>query len=69
MDTRTEQLSRFKQMLMTENGQDFVTELEKAWDAHRLLGADAEDTAYKVGLRDAYRFIRDIQRGDFINDG
>jgi hypothetical protein len=56
-------------MLMTENGQDFVDELEKAWDTHRLLGADAEDTAYKVGLRDAYRFIRDIQRGDFINDG
>jgi hypothetical protein len=68
MSDRDEQLSRFKQMLMTENGQAFVEELAFAWDTHSLLGTDAEETAYKVGLRDAYRFVRDIQRGDFIND-
>jgi hypothetical protein len=69
MSDRDEQLSRMKQMLMTENGQEFVNELEAAWDVHNLIGQDAQDTAHLVGLRDAYRFVRSLQRGDFLNDG
>jgi hypothetical protein len=64
---RQEALRRFKFVLSSEQGQELVDELEATWDAHKLIGATPEDTAYNVGLRDAFKFIKDIQDGAFID--
>jgi hypothetical protein len=67
MGDRSEALKRFKFVLSSEQGQELVTELEATWDAHKLIGATPEATAYNVGLRDAFKFIKDIQEGAFID--
>ena len=68
MGDRKEALKRFKFVLSSEQGQEFVDELRTTWDAHKLIGDTPEDTAYNVGLRDAFKFIKDIQDGVFINE-
>ena len=67
MGDRGDALKRFKFILCSEQGQELVDELEATWDAHKLIGATPEDTAYNVGLRDAFKFIKDIQDGAFID--
>ena len=68
-DTRRHELGRYKQILNTENGQALVVELETIWDSFGILGETAEGTAYNCGLRDAFKFIKQLQDGDLIHDG
>jgi hypothetical protein len=66
---RTQNLRAIFNHLNTPQGTQLVDELEEAWDVHTLLGGTPEQTAYNVGLRDAYRFVRDLQDGAFLEEG
>jgi hypothetical protein len=65
MTDRTTKLQTMSTALNTPAGEELVAELEAAWDPYKLIGATSEETAYLVGLRDAYKFIKHIQKGVF----
>ena len=67
MKDRTEVLRSFAHILSTPAGQDLVEELAQTWDVHKLIGTTPEQTAYNVGLRDAFKFISMLQTGELIN--
>ena len=67
-DQRQQTLERIKHYLNIEEGKEFVDELRDTWDAFDLIGDTPERTAYNVGLRDAFKFIEGLQRGDFIHE-
>jgi hypothetical protein len=52
-----------KALLNTPDGKVLVAELEGVWDTFSLLGDTPELTAYAVGQRDAYKFLKDVQTG------
>jgi hypothetical protein len=65
---RKTQLKKFAYLLDTEAGSELLDELRTTWDSYKIIGATPEETAYNVGLRDAFKFIEGLQRGDFINE-
>jgi hypothetical protein len=65
---RETDLNRIKHLLNTPDGEVLVDELEDAWDQNVLLGSSPERTAYNVGLRDAFKFIRMLQTGELIHE-
>lgn len=67
-EDRQKALASIKRLLSTPDGEMFVDELQAAWDPYRLIGDTPEDTAYNVALRDAYYFVRSLQRGDDIRE-
>ena len=67
-EQRALDVARIKQLLNTQDGKVFVDELEDTWDQFNLMGDTPEDTAYNVGLRDAYKFIRTLQTQDIANE-
>jgi hypothetical protein len=68
MADRVTDMQKFEMMLKSDIGQQFVEELETCWDQFNLLGEDPHKTAYNVGLRDAFKFIKDIQNGAFTHE-
>ena len=67
MNDRAKSLNQLEHLLNTPDGMELMEELEMAWDPTSLLGADAQQTAHKVGLRDAYKFLKMLQRGEIYN--
>ncbi len=65
---RLEQLEAIKRLLNTPDGDMLLDELEVEWDSFRLMGDDPYKTAYKVGMRDAFRFLIALKQGDFIDE-
>ena len=64
MTTRENTLKQMEQCLNTPDGMAVMDDLREAWDAHNLLGPTPQETAYNVGLRDAYQYLKNIQKGD-----
>jgi len=54
---RSKVLSQISRQLKTPDGEALMSELSAAWDPVSLLGATPEETAYKVGQRDAYHYL------------
>ena len=46
-----------------------MKELESIWDGYKIMGDTPEDTAYKVGQRDAFKFLQYLANGDFADVG
>jgi hypothetical protein len=67
LDRKT-QLKKFAYLLDTESGTELIDELRQTWDGYKIIGASPEETAYNVGLRDAFKFMEGLQHGDFINE-
>jgi hypothetical protein len=65
---RTDEMARFKHFLSSPDGEAFVNELELTWDKFDLMGGTPEETAYNVGLRDAFKFIKMLQNGELIHE-
>lgn len=50
-----------KYMLASENGKILMDLLENECCPTKLIGADPQQTAYKVGKRDVYMYLKEIQ--------
>lgn len=68
IDERQRQLQGIRECLNTSNGELLVKELEIIWEPDSLMGDNPEETAYNVGLRDAFKFIMQLKTGAFINE-
>ena len=64
-EERAQHLQALQTLLMSDNGKALMIELEVTWDQFVLLGESPEVTAYNVGLRDAYKFLKALQAGEF----
>ena len=65
---RNRALMKIKQCLSTEGGSALLEELEEVWEPDTLMGDNPQDTAYNVGLRDAFKFMKQLQNGEFIHE-
>ena len=64
-EERAKQLEEMSQCLKTASGEILMEDLEILWNPYNLIGGTAEETAYLVGLRDAYKHLKHIQGGKF----
>ena len=67
-EQRNRELQEYHRLLGQETGQHLMEELADIWDPYSLLGDTAEKTAYNCGLRDAFKFLKDLQTGAMIRD-
>jgi hypothetical protein len=68
-ESRDKRLYGFSVYLNTVTGVDMMKELESIWDGYKIMGDTPEDTAYKVGQRDAFKFLQYLANGDFADVG
>lgn len=54
--------------LRSEGGKRLLSLLERQWNPSMLIGKDPQETAYNVGLRDAYTFLNTLSK-EGMNDG
>jgi len=52
------------EVLKTPDGEVLMEELFVTWDTISLMGGTPEETAYKVGQRDAFRHLIWLRDGD-----
>ena len=64
-ESRVKRFRSFERLLTSDAGQDLMDELKEYWDDYKLIGKSPEETAYKVGQRDAYKFLEFITMGNF----
>ena len=62
-EDRVRTLETMRECLLTPSGEALVDELEIMWDSYGLMGDSPEQTGHNVGLRDAYKFIKQLQKG------
>tara|TARA_R110002020_G_scaffold170207_2_gene359574 strand:- start:7534 stop:7728 length:195 start_codon:yes stop_codon:yes gene_type:complete len=55
-------------VLESPDGELLMKELAAMWDTFGLIGNDPQETGYKVGQRDAYKFISMLRDGEMINE-
>jgi hypothetical protein len=66
--SRDRELQQYRQLLGQDVAQQLLQELKDTWDPYNLLGDTPERTAYNCGLRDAYKFLEELQSGALIRD-
>lgn len=64
-ESRLRDMQRMKQLLNTQDGKVLLDELGDLYDPFSLMGNSPEATAYAVGQRDVYKFLREVQTGDY----
>lgn len=67
-ETRQRNLHVIKNLLSTRDGEVLMDELAVVWNPYSLMGDDPQKTAYNVGLRDAYEFLKALQTGELIHE-
>ncbi len=62
--SRDKTRARMSEVLKTPDGEVLMEELFVTWDTISLMGGTPEETAYKVGQRDAFRHLIWLRDGD-----
>lgn len=65
---RAEELKAFERLLGTPDGQMLLDELAANWDGWTLMGESVQETAYKIGLRDAFKYLVSLANGELISN-
>lgn len=64
--SRDQLLARMAECLNTPDGQILMAELETMWDGYGLMGVDGIETGWKIGQRDAFKYLKQLSDGDTI---